>query len=154
MCHTSLIRTHKRTQTHVGSIEDDIFHREKRPNGRCQGPSVSIEALEGRQAGSRTHAQSPTVGVRCVWKEQSLTDTRIILVVRKACSCGTHSHTHNSIHSKHTHYMSHKLITNVCQMKNHHRKHCNPRGWWQMNGGIEEGTSVCNQKGLEWRGRG
>lgn len=43
------------TDRHVGFEEDDIFHREKRPNGRCQGPSVSRVALEGRQAGRRAH---------------------------------------------------------------------------------------------------
>lgn len=47
--------THAHTDRHVGFEEDDIFHREKRPNGRCQGPSVSRVALEGRRAGGRAH---------------------------------------------------------------------------------------------------
>lgn len=56
------------THTHICLVcSNDIFHREKWPNGRCQGLSVSSQALEGKNVSrpAYTHTYTPTEPFSC-----------------------------------------------------------------------------------------
>lgn len=113
--------THARACTHtgrhVGFEEDDIFHREKRPNGRCQGPSVSRVALEGRQAGRRAHINC---SCQC---EAHLKRAKPHRHSRQSGSgnglhlCRTHKHIHTNFN--YIHGMSQRLIAQVCHTLDH-----------------------------------
>lgn len=101
------------TQTHTDTrrvYRGWHFSQRKASKWQVSG-AVSLYRGARRQAGSRTHAQSPTVGVRCVWKEQSLTDTHIILVVRKTCSSNTQPYTQQT-HTLHVTQTHHKCLSN------------------------------------------